>query len=143
MRQNEIGQLLVSDITETDGVWCVDVNPKGEGKKVKTKAAKRLVPVHSKLTELGFLDYVEKLRAQGKARLWPDLVPSRDGYGQKISRWYASWRKKWLTEQDLAEALQPSRQFHIRDVLEDPACFIEVTLVPRRQRLDDSGQGGA
>ena len=103
MRQNEIGQLLVSDIVETDGVWCVDVNPKGEGKKVKTKASKRLIPIHSKLTELGFRDYVEKLRAQGKTRLWPDLVPSRDAHGQKISRWYAGWRKKWLTEQDLTE----------------------------------------
>jgi integrase len=108
MRLNEIGQLLVSDIVKIEGVWCIDVNSKGEGKKVKTKAAKRLIPVHSKLMGLGFLDYVEGLRIQRKARLWPDLPLGPDGYGHSMSRWYARWRKKWLTKKDLEER----RDFH-------------------------------
>jgi integrase len=69
MRLEEICQLHLEDIREVDGVWVFDVNQKGD-KRVKTKSSERLVPVHSRLIELGLLEYVEKLRAQGQERLF-------------------------------------------------------------------------
>jgi len=109
MRQNEIAQLHLDDIAEKHGVLCFDVNGKGDGKKLKSKADRRLVPMHPHLVDLGFLEYVEELKLQGENRVWPDLQKQRDGYGQRISRWFSLWRKKWLTEEDLQ---QHKRNFH-------------------------------
>ena len=100
MRQNEIAQLEWLNIVERDGIACFDIN-KHDGKKVKTSASIRLVPVHPALISLGFLDYVAQTRAEeGNELLWPDLPYRRDGYGQSISRWYAKWRKSWLQDSD-------------------------------------------
>ena len=101
MRINEIGQLLLSDLAIKDGVHCFDVNDEpdqyeeadliGElSKSVKTEAAKRLVPVHSRLIELGLLDYADALQKAGHKRLFPDLSDEgRDGPGQPASKQFA------------------------------------------------------
>ena len=108
MRQNEIAQLHLDDIVDKDGVPCFDVNGRGDDKRLKSKAARRLVPMHPHLVDLGFLDYVEELRRQGEKRVWPDLQKTRDGYGKPISRWFSRWRKKWLTPADLKQ----KKDFH-------------------------------
>jgi len=83
MRKEEICQLERADVRQEDGVWVFDVNNKGE-KDTKTEAGLRLVPIHSKLTEMGFLEFCEK-RAAGRlaGNLWGFL------------RWRESWSKKW------------------------------------------------
>jgi len=108
MRQNEIAQLYLDDIVDKDGVPCFDVNGKGDDKRLKSKAARRLVPMHPHLVDLGFLDHVEDLRRQGEDRVWPNLRRNRDGYGKPISRWFALWRKKWLIPDDLKQ----KKDFH-------------------------------
>ena len=62
-RVNEIAQLDIDDIVHEQGVWCIDINAHGADKSVKNEASKRLVPVHRDLIELGFLRYVETIRA--------------------------------------------------------------------------------
>ena len=109
MRQNEIAQLHLDDIVDKNEVPCFDVNGRGEDKRLKSKAARRLVPMHPHLVDLGFLDYIEELRRQGEERVWPDLQKNRDGYGKPISRWFARWRKTWLTPEDLQ---QHKKDFH-------------------------------
>jgi len=109
MRQNEIAQLHLDDIVDKNEVLCFDVNERGDTKKLKSKAARRLVPIHPHLVELGFLEYVEELRRQGEKRVWPALQEKRDGYGQRVSRWFSDWRKKWLTPEDLQ---QHKKDFH-------------------------------
>lgn len=99
MRINEIGQLMVSDLVIKDGVHCFDVNDEPDqdeeaelNKSVKTEAAKRLVPVHSRLIELGLLDYAVALRNAGHRRLFPDLSDeARDGPGQPASKHFARY----------------------------------------------------
>ncbi|TOF39290.1 hypothetical protein CGJ21_11045 [Vibrio parahaemolyticus] len=59
-RSSEICQLDVSDIKQVDGVWCIDINDSGEGKRLKSPASKRIIPIHPKLLEIGFLNYVEQ-----------------------------------------------------------------------------------
>jgi len=44
------------------------------------------VPIHSSLLDLGLLAYVEKLRKEGRPRLWMDLKLKREGYGQDVGR---------------------------------------------------------
>jgi integrase len=89
-RLNELCQLHTDDIKEVEGVWVIDVNEDGEGKKVKTKAGRRLVPLHPFLVnELGFVQYVKSFKEE---RLFHELGPMRDGPGQTASKWFQRYR---------------------------------------------------
>jgi integrase len=91
MRLDEICQLHIADIREIDEVWILDVNDK-DGKKLKNPFSARLVPIHKKLIHLGFLDYVNKAKAEKSLQLFPELKKGRDGHGREISRWFAEHR---------------------------------------------------
>lgn len=83
MRKEEICQLERADIRQEEGVWIFDINNKGE-KTTKTEAGLRLVPIHSKLIELGFMDFCNQ-RAEGRktGNLWGFI------------KWRESWGKTW------------------------------------------------
>jgi integrase len=102
-RLNEIAQLDVADIAEIEGVWCIRITDAGSDKKqLKTDSSKRDIPIHSKLIEMGFLDYVQQ---QGKGkRLFPSLsYHPKDGYGRNLGRWFnASLLRKQLAITDTA-----------------------------------------
>lgn len=89
-RLNEIAQLHLEDVQQIDGIWCFDINQKpGTLKKLKNSASKRIVPVHPRLIEYGFLDYFERMKARkGNDRLFPQFSYSKsDGYGRNLGRW--------------------------------------------------------
>lgn len=96
MRQNEIAQLYLSDIRESeDGVWIFDLNEDAEDKSIKTKSSRRLVPVHPFiLNELNLLKYCEILKSKGEQRLFPEISRQRDGYGKRVSEWFNGDYKK-------------------------------------------------
>lgn len=77
------------DVTERDGVKLIRVRPDDHGrKKLKTKAARRAVPVHPTLARIGFRDFVERQCATGEV-LFPDLEPDRRGYsGDGFQKWF-------------------------------------------------------
>jgi integrase len=64
----------VADVKEEDGVWFLDL----AGRRLKTGAAYRRIPLHSEVLNLGFLDYVKSVR--GEEYLFPSLgEPDEDG----------------------------------------------------------------
>lgn len=65
-RLNELGQLLITDIQR-------DPVPHFRIRRAKNSESLREVPLHPRLVELGFMDYVDALRAAGQERLWPYL----------------------------------------------------------------------
>lgn len=97
MRVNEIAQLRLSDV-KTDTVrgpkgqkvpiTYFNITDKGEGQSVKTENGKRQVPIHSKLIELGFLRYVDDVRASGSEQLFPGLAWGEGGPGRVVGRWF-------------------------------------------------------
>jgi len=88
-RVNEISQLHLADFKEDNGVCYIDINENTPDKKLKNKASSRQVPLHPFLVDdLGLIRYVEKLRAQGEARLFPEVKNGRDGYGKSLSNWF-------------------------------------------------------
>lgn len=100
-RRNEIASLLPDDVKydELSGIWYFDITDEEEaGKGLKTDAAKRVVPIHSRLLELGFLDFVEEARGmKGKiknkhgyeARLLYKLTyTDHDKWGRNLGRWF-------------------------------------------------------
>ena len=62
MRIKEITQLHKEDITLKDGIYCFNINT-NDGKTTKTKNSIRFVPIHSKLIDLGLLEYVNNKKS--------------------------------------------------------------------------------
>ena len=77
-RANELCGLLVRDAKTIDGVPCVVVED-SEVRTLKTASSTRRIPVHPELIRLGFLDFVERQRGAGQARLFPELTVERYG----------------------------------------------------------------
>ena len=96
-RLNEICQLYVSDVVKVDEIWCFDINGEKD-KRLKNLASKRMIPIHPKLLELGFVDYVEQLKVKGVARLWERLPAGRDGYSHLFSKWYQRHNREHITQ---------------------------------------------
>jgi integrase len=117
LRLNEVAQLRVADLHKEHGIWVFDVR-EGDGKILKTHAATRQVPIHSKLIAAGLLDYREGLPATGQ--LFPTLrgagADSKLGWylGQRFTEYrrrcgvtrerltFHSFRKQFATAMDRA-----------------------------------------
>lgn len=111
LRLNEACQLLASDVTERDGVPVIivrETDDRGDetGKRVKSAAGVRIVPVHPEIASLGFLAFVAKHKASGEARLFPDLPVGTNGYASDP---FSKWFSRFL---DKAGAAKPGTSFH-------------------------------
>lgn len=101
-RLNEIAQATVQDVRLVHGIPCLCVTSnerhatgdvqsvvlrtKTKRKRLKTKAGRRVLPLHPELIRLGFLEYVEE-RKQGGHRFLFDLRWSKkDGFGKYPGR---------------------------------------------------------
>lgn len=84
-RANELCQLYKEDVIKVDGVWCLSINDYHQDKSLKTQQAKRLVPLHTKLLNNGFIEYVKN--TPDNKRLF-NMLNFRDG---GYSKGYASW----------------------------------------------------
>ena len=101
-RLNELCQLHADDIYQIGDIWVIDINDKTEDKKLKNSTSKRIIPIHSKLIELGFLNHVQQRKELFKtgncshSRLWPQLTLSSVSqcYGKKPSRFFNCQLKK-------------------------------------------------
>ncbi|MCC8469619.1 site-specific integrase [Xanthomonas phaseoli] len=99
-RASEVGQLLVKDVFEEDGIPCVRISDEGEHQKVKTEVSLRTVPLHPELLAMGFQDWVDAKREAGQTRLFPAAKATAvNGQGNWItkafSRHLAEVGKDW------------------------------------------------
>ncbi len=126
MRLSECCQLAIDDVTTRDGVPVILVRG-GDGKKVKTAAARRMIPVHAELVRCGFLAYVEAQRSAGDVRLFPELKQDRRGYySDPFQKWFSRFLNK-------AGAKRPRTSFHslrhcFRDALREGDVSREAVL---------------
>jgi integrase len=103
MRLNEICQLHVDDVS-LDGIPSISINDEA-GKQVKNSDSYRRIPIHPKLIELGFQDYVQKVKATDKTRLFWLLKPHRGAYSHYTGKWFQVFNRKHVT-------LDPKKVFH-------------------------------
>ncbi len=90
MRRGEIAQLHVADVEELDGQPVIHVRPSADGKRVKSAAGRRVLPVHPELVKLGFLSYVDRQRTAGHKQLFPNEVPNKSGHwGDPLGKWFS------------------------------------------------------
>ena len=70
----EVLQLRHADVRCVDGVLCFDFN-RGEGNSIKNAPSLRLVPIHSQLVSLGFLDWVASPYSRPSDRVFSLIHP--------------------------------------------------------------------
>jgi integrase len=123
-RPGELNQLNVADVKEQDGIFYFDLKD-GDEKQLKSRAAKRLVPIHRQLLSLGFMDYVDELRAIGHDRV---LYSFRLNHNLKPSKALTSWyteryRSKYLPKDFKADrkTLYSFRSTHITNAINKEA----------------------
>ncbi|MCU6454914.1 site-specific integrase [Sphingomonas sp. A2-49] len=106
-RREEIGQLRVHDVKpvayiddddKRQEVWCIDITDTPDDdalpNQIKNEASNRLVPLHPKLIELGFIDYVQKLPDQ-TGRVFPGLKAVGIGkkLTDKVGQWFSRYKR--------------------------------------------------
>jgi integrase len=117
-RPIETCQLTLADVFYSGELLCFRVTDEQEGQTVKNVSSKREVPVHTKLLELGFADFVAQRQKQGRPsdRLFPVL----EGWPDPA---------KWFTQQF---------NRYTRDFLDAPK---EYTLHSFRHFWENSRRG--
>ena len=103
-RREELGQLLVPDVRleqyydddeKQQEAWCINITDNEEaGNRVKNAGSRRLVPLHPKLIELGFIDFVQSLPDRN-GQVFPLLkrVGSKQRLTDKFGQWFTSYRR--------------------------------------------------
>lgn len=104
-RLEEVSQLKITDVFEIGGIWCITIRG-GGGRRVKNRNAYRTLPIHPLLVELGFVEYVKRMKAAGKVRVFPRLRrDSRERLGGMVSKWFTNYRRT-------ARLYEPGRDGH-------------------------------
>lgn len=89
-RAGELCQLDTADVVKKGGIDCLSISPSaedaGDAKSVKTDTSIRIVPIHSAVIALGFLDYVKSVKGK---KLFPQIRQD------SIGRWAGNW-SKWF-----------------------------------------------
>ncbi|MEX5576695.1 tyrosine-type recombinase/integrase [Pseudophaeobacter sp. A-200-2] len=76
LRSEEALQLGPKNVRSEDGIHYFDIL-KGTGTSLKSNNARRLIPIHSQLIELGFLELVAHQRKLGRSRLFDQVSRSK------------------------------------------------------------------
>ena len=92
-RIEELCSLYLEDFKIEHEVNVISIN-NNHNKKLKSKAAERLIPVHPELERLGLLDRVNELRGRKEQRFFPELSRGRDGYSQGPSKWFGKLKHR-------------------------------------------------
>ncbi len=92
-RLNELCQLHCKDIVRRSNIWVILIRD-GDDKRVKNRTSIRDVPIHSKLIELGFLNFVTEQKSREEERLFTHLKKHRDGYGGSASKWFCEYQER-------------------------------------------------
>jgi len=93
-RLGELAQLRVADVQTIGEIHVLSITNEAEGQSVKTDAGIRLVPIHSELIRLGFLEYVLTMKSSKGNKLWPALPIRKSKPGGYFSQWFGTARKE-------------------------------------------------
>lgn len=89
-RCNEIAQMSPFDVKQdTEGLWYFDITTTADdGKSLKNKASKRIVPLHDTLLAHGLVAYVEVQKAANAKNLFNLVATKADKFSKEPSRWF-------------------------------------------------------
>lgn len=91
-RLNDICNLKIIDIINIDGIDCINISES------KTEAGKRIVPLHSQLITLGFLNFVKYKELSGSIYLFDELPEYKTKSGRVVDR--GNTVGKWFNQKN-------------------------------------------
>lgn len=98
-RLNEIAQISLSDVenlAETMSLRITDEHDPAvpdDNRTIKNESSRRSIPIHDDLIQIGLGDYVERLKAAGHIRLFPELPHDQAGErASAVSKWFGRYR---------------------------------------------------
>ncbi len=131
MRLDEICGLRTEDIAEDAGILFFNL-VSHEGRRLKTAAARRRVPVHSELLRIGFGDYLTNIRHQRHSYLFPGLKPARlDG---KRSAYIG---KRFVEYRRAVGVSDPNTTFHC--MRKNAATALQRARIPENEAAEILG----
>ncbi|GLZ88703.1 integrase [Metapseudomonas resinovorans] len=75
-RLNELSQLDTEDVKQIKGIWTITIVDDPEDrpcpKSVKNNSSRRVVPLHSELLRMGFLEFWKQAAQEGREKLFSD-----------------------------------------------------------------------
>ncbi len=112
-RINAAITLQYADVTEKNGILCINFQENHPIKQFKNDASERTVPIHPQLVKLGFVDYVrnrqKKLKAQGTDFIFPKCITRGGKYNNKYTTRCIS---KFFTEIKVKAEAYDGYDFH-------------------------------
>ena len=120
-RLNELCQLEFDDIQEEEGVKYISINEE-HGKRVKTRAGIRRVPIHNELISIGFLGFVTFMKKESKNnRIFADLKYNKRG---ELSAMPSKWFGRFMNEIGLTDKKLVFHSFRhtVRTILRNNNC---------------------
>ena len=153
MRLGEICSLYLDNVREIAGNhrktrWCIDIleEPNRPDKRLKTRASRRIIPIHDTLIELGFIDFVKLLRKEtDRKRVFEELEYREGTYGRGMSRF---WNSRYLellgikTEKNGFHSLRHSVIDHLKQIGVEPHFIAEyVGQTHGSMTMDRYGKG--
>ena len=90
MRPGEACQLFINDIEKVNDIRCIRVDNRYEKQRLKTPNAKRYIPIHQQLIDLGFLVFVNDKAGTHRedTRLFPEIMLIQDSFSTKPGEWF-------------------------------------------------------
>ena len=138
MRREEVCKLLIADVQCDGGYWYISIR-NSEAGRVKNTNSVRLIALSEELVRLGFVQYVEAIRAAGHAAVFPELVAERDGT-KKGDVFYRIW---WIYIAPLLTGLKRGQALHAaRHSFDTELKELEVFPEHREDALGHAGQHG-
>ena len=133
-RLEELCQLRTDNFVEQQGIQCLLIDDSSEGQNLKNTGSRRVLPIHPTLIELGLLQHVESVKANGADRLFHELEAVRGKLGHAPSKWFGRYKTK-LGITDNRKTFHSFRHTFIDD-LRDSA--IQDSLIKRMVGHEDS-----
>lgn len=96
-RRGELCQLTPADIVKHDGVWSFFLREDEEDQSLKNQFSQRIVPIHSRLISMGFLQYVDSNQSNANGRLWGSLHHNVHGWGDAFGKAFGKMIKGTFT----------------------------------------------
>jgi integrase len=93
-RLEEFAGMRRKDIGCQDGIWFASISD--EERRLKTDNSRRVIPLHSEILRLGFVDYVEEKAPNPDDPLFPDLEPQPPDQkrGPRFTRDFGYYRRR-------------------------------------------------
>jgi integrase len=108
-RLEEMANLHTVDVLKIKDLHCIDMNFNND-RRLKNKNAVRSIPLHDVLIkDLKFIEYVNKVRAEGHQRVFPELTIANFKYSHHFSKWFGNYLRNKVKITDKSKTFHSFR----------------------------------